>query len=138
MKKIKNYLLVKKYPWLQCKNVWNGKKLGYEFTWYDDIPQGWRKAFGKKMIKELNNILKKANYTHKYQISQIKEKWGYLHWYDCGVPEKISKEYDEWLDKYEELSKHICIVCGKDGEIDYKESWLSPLCVDCRRKMDER
>ena len=45
MKKIRNWLLIKKYPWLQCRNVWNGKKLGYDFTWLDDMPIGWRIAF---------------------------------------------------------------------------------------------
>ena len=43
--KIKNWLLIKKYPWLQQKNAWTGESLGYEFTWLDDMPQGWRKAF---------------------------------------------------------------------------------------------
>lgn len=30
--KIKNWLLVKRYPWLQQKNIWTGESLGYEFT----------------------------------------------------------------------------------------------------------
>ena len=34
-----------------------------------------QKAFGKKMIKELDKILRKANYQNEYQIAQIKEKW---------------------------------------------------------------
>ena len=76
--KIKNWLLVKRYPWLQLKNAWTGESLGYEFTWLDDMPQGWRKAFGKKMIKELDKILRKANYQNEYQIAQIKEKWRWV------------------------------------------------------------
>ena len=54
------------------------ESLGYEFTWLDDMPQGWRKAFGKKMIKELDKILRKANYQNEYQIAQIKEKWRWV------------------------------------------------------------
>lgn len=46
-----------------------------EFTWFDDLPKGWRKAFGLQMVKELDQILRKANYQDKYQITQIKEKW---------------------------------------------------------------
>lgn len=76
--KIKNWLLVKRYPWLQLRNVWTNEKLDSEFTWLDDMPQGWRKAFGKKMIKELDKILKKANYQNEYQIVQIKEKWRWI------------------------------------------------------------
>ena len=76
--KIKNWLLVKRYPWLQQKNTWTGESLGYEFTWLDDMPQGWRKTFGKKMVKELDKILRKANYQNEYQIAQIKEKWRWV------------------------------------------------------------
>lgn len=76
--KIKNWLLVKRYPWLQQKNAWIGESSEYKFTWLDCMPQGWRKAFGKKMIKELDKILRKANYQNEYQIVQIKEKWRWI------------------------------------------------------------
>lgn len=73
MRKIKNWLLIKKYPWLQCRNVWNDKKLGYDFTWLDDMPQGWRKAFGMNIVKEIDEAL--GNYRNEYKITQIKEKY---------------------------------------------------------------
>ncbi len=74
-KRICNQKLIKKYPWLQIKNVWTGRSMNSEFTWLDDLPEGWRKAFGLQMVKELDQILRKANYQNKYQITQIKEKW---------------------------------------------------------------
>lgn len=131
-----NKELIEKYPWLQIRNVWTRELVepeNYEFTWLDDLPDGWRKAFGLKMAKELDKILRKANYQNQYQITQIKEKYGVLCWYDNGVPAGASKEYDKWLAKYEELSKHTCLVCGKPGEIDYTQYWLIPLC-DRHRK----
>jgi len=70
-----NIELIKKYPWLQIRNVWTNKKLDSEFTWLDDLPEGWRKAFGLQMVEELDQILRKANYQDKYKITQIKEKW---------------------------------------------------------------
>lgn len=70
-----NIELIKKYPWLQIRNVWTNEKLDNEFTWLDDLPDGWRKAFGLQMIEELDQILRKANYQDKYKITQIKEKW---------------------------------------------------------------
>lgn len=70
-----NEELIEKYPWLQIRNVWTDEKLDNEFTWFDDLPKGWRKAFGLQMVKELDQILRKANYQDKYQITQIKEKW---------------------------------------------------------------
>ena len=70
-----NIELIKKYPWLQIRNVWTNEKLDDEFTWLDDLPGGWRKAFGLQMVEELDQILRKANYQDKYKIAQIKEKW---------------------------------------------------------------
>lgn len=133
-----NKELIKKYPWLQIRNIWTGELLDseyYEFTWLDDLPDGWRKVFGLQMVEELDQLLKKANYQDKYRISQIKEKYGELRWYDNGVPMEISKEYNKLLYKYEELSRHTCIVCGEPGEIDYKKYWMMPLCNKCKREV---
>ena len=70
-----NIALIEKYPWLQLKNVWTNEIVDDELTWFDDLPEGWRKAFGLQMIEELDKILKKANYQNKYQIAQVPEKW---------------------------------------------------------------
>lgn len=70
-----NKELIEKYSWLQIRNVWTNEKLDDEFTWLDDLPEGWRKAFGLQMVEELDKILRKANYQEKYKITQIKEKW---------------------------------------------------------------
>lgn len=130
-----NEALVNQYPWLQIRNVWTNKKVddNFEFTWLDDLPEGWRKKFGMKMVKELDKILKKANYQDKYQIVQIKEKWGFLHWYDNGVPNSIYNKYDKWLKKYENLSKRTCIICGKPGKLT-NNGWIMPLCFYCKKK----
>ena len=75
---MKNKELIEKYPWLQIRNVWTGELVepeDYEFTWLDDLPNGWRKAFGLQMVKELDKILRKANFQNDYQIVQIKDKW---------------------------------------------------------------
>lgn len=126
-----NKELVEKYPWLQIRNVWTNKPIDdIQFTWLDDLPEGWKIAFGLNMIEELNEILKKANYENQYHIVQIKEKWGFLHWYDNGVPNNIYKEYNEWLSKYEELSKKTCIFCGNPGNI-IDNGWILPLCKKC-------
>lgn len=75
MKYKDNEELIKNYPWLQLRNVWSGEKLDAEFTWLDDLPEGWRNGFGLQMVEELDKILRKANYAEKYKIIQIKEKW---------------------------------------------------------------
>lgn len=70
-----NKELVKKYPWLQLRNIWTNEITDDELNWLDDLPEGWKKAFGLQMIEELDQVLKKANYQEKYQVAQIKEKW---------------------------------------------------------------
>lgn len=132
-----NKELIEKYPWLQVRNIRTGELLkleDYNFTWLDDLPEGWRKAFGLQMVEELDKILRKANYQNEYRITQIKEKYGALCWYDNYTPFKLSKEYLRWLFKYEELSKHTCLICGELGEIDYTQSWLVPLCEKHRKE----
>ena len=75
--RIENKRLIKKYSFLKPYHVWSGRPLRpyhYEFTWADDMPRGWRKAFGDMMFEEIDKILKKTN--SKIYIEQIKEKFG--------------------------------------------------------------
>lgn len=131
-----NKALLEKYPWLTPYNVWTGKldeNYNYESTWADDIPDGWRLAFGDQMIEELDQLLRKYNFRDKYGIVQIKEKFGGLRWYDDdGFPEEGYEEYRDWLCKYEDLSFRTCIDCGKPA-IGYTKGWIVPLCKDCMK-----
>lgn len=130
--KIHNFFFCLKYPFWKSHNVWTGKFLGYEFTWYDDIPQGWRIAFGKQLsddIKAAYKKDKKANPKLKWadalMWTQIKEKWGRL----CLYATATSNIYAV-LEHYEELSEKYCIACGAPAE--YQTSgWIIPLCERC-------
>ena len=129
--------LLEKYPWLTPYNVWTGEPLedyDYEYTLADDIPRGWRIAFGDQMIEELDQLLKKYNLEKEYRITQIKEKYGALRWYDNGFPEEGWEEYMDWLCKYEDLSFRTCIRCGKPA-IGLTKGWIMPLCKDCMKDM---
>jgi hypothetical protein len=124
-----------KYKWLKLRQVYKGRDYilddnGNYISWAEDIPKGWGKAFGEQMIDELNEILEKYDFVDKYTIVQIKEKFGSLRWYDNGIPEKASKEYYKWLNKYEDLSKKTCIKCGKPAT-HMTEGWIIPLCDRC-------
>lgn len=137
--KLTNKILIKKYPWLRLRNVWSDKFIeGIDFTWLDDVPCGWKKTFGLRMIKELDKLLRKANYQDKYRITEIKEKYGSLHWYDNGVPVTIRKEYDKWHENYENLSENTCIKCGKPAKIINYHGWYQPLCKKCQKKLDKK
>ena len=130
-KRLKNFFFCLKYPFWKARNVWTGKSCGYSFTEYDAIPEGWRKAFGKQLSKELKKVLKETHYLKKFRFSEIKEKWGELCLYCFDAPEEVF----EVLDKYERMSKHYCIHCGKPSEFVTK-GWILYICKDCAHKAE--
>lgn len=97
------------------------------YTELDAMPDGWRKAFGIKMCKEIKAELKKYNYLRKYRITQIKEKFGGLRWYDAGAPQSVF----DIISKYGHVSETICIDCGKPATC-ISAGYISPYCDDCK------
>lgn len=126
-----NKILIKKYPFLRIRNEWTGKLDDtYEFTWLDDMPKGWRKCFGLHMCDDILAALQESGMNPEdYQIVQIKEKFASIRWYDNGAPEQVR----DVITKYEYLSEHVCIRCGKIDVPTYG-GWISPYCDDCAKK----
>ena len=93
------------------------------YTELDAMPDGWRKVFGIQMCKDLRKQLWKDGNLFKYRITQIKEKFGILCWYDEGA----SKEVYKIIEKYEKLSLNTCIVCGEPAT-KISAGWISPFC----------
>ena len=125
--KIKNRILVDKFPWLMPVNVWTGKPLedyDYSYTLYDEIPDGWRKCFGKMMIKEMHKASGGEIYTE-----QIKEKYGELRWY-CSANEETQRI----ISKYSFISQHVCIDCGRPDTYITNTGWICPICESCWNK----
>ena len=134
--KEENKKLCERYPFLIPLDGWTGehiKDYDYEWTYLDDIPEGWKKAFGVQMCEELRNILLEADYLDKYRVVQVKEKYGGLRWYDNGVPKSIYNKHRQWEHKYEQLSEKTCIRCGKPGTM-MTNGWISPWCDECYDK----
>lgn len=130
MGRIKNYFLCKKYPFLKMYNAWNGKFMGYKYTWYDDIPEGWQKAFGKQLLEELKSVLIEESASKDFRFTQIKEKWGNLRLYTNGTTDKIQTI----LEKYELLSECYCIKCGKPARY-VSIGWVEYYCEDCKNEL---
>lgn len=136
--KLKNKKLCKRYPFLAVCDWWTGEPIkGYSFTYLDDMPKGWRKAFGKHMCEEIRTVLIKGNYLYEYRVVQIKEKYGALRWYDGGAPTSIYYELQDIIDKYEELSARTCICCGRPAT-KISLGWISPFCDKCAEKLSDR
>ena len=131
--KIKNFFFCLKYPFWRAKNVWTGEPCDYSFTWYGDIPEGWRIAFGKQLSKDIKKAGKATRkIAGKYikwkdmlSFQQIKEKWGELCLYASA-----SNEIQKVLDRYELISSGYCVCCGKPAR--YRTSgWVSYQCEKC-------
>lgn len=131
-----NKAMKRLYPWLIMRNVWNDEVIDSDDDTIelDLMPKGWRYAFGDEMCEEIDKVLKKANYQNDYRILEIKEKYGSLRWYTNSIPEKIFKEHDKIIQKYEKLSEHTCIICGENGKMT-NHGWLMPLCKDCEDEL---
>lgn len=128
--KEENQRLVERYPFLLPHNRWTDKipdDYDYSYTELDAMPEGWRIAFGEEMCEEIRNELIANNYLEKYRITQIKEKYGSLRWYDFGCTEKMLREI---IPKYEERSARTCMMCGKPAT-RITLGWISPYCDDC-------
>jgi hypothetical protein len=123
------YCLYKILSWID-KEILDRILILPDHTELDAMPDGWRKVFGLDICKEIKAELKKhKGALKKYRITQIKEKFGGLEWYDNGCTEKIFREIKP---KYRALSRTICIDCGKPAEYISK-GWVSPYCSDCAK-----
>ena len=99
------------------------------YTELDALDSGWRKAFGIYICKDLKKALLAdggRKRLRQYRIDQIKEKYGRLCWYDHGGNEEV----DKIITKYEYISWHTCIECGKPADYITK-GWIEPYCKDC-------
>mgnify|MGYP001260663766 CR=1 FL=1 len=87
-----NQKLIERFPFLMPRNRWAGEvpeDYDYSYTELDSMPDGWRKAFGEQMCEDVREELVRAEYLDQYRISQIKEKYGTLCWYDFGCTERM-------------------------------------------------
>ena len=129
LRKIHNFFFCLRYPFYKSRNVWTDKFTGYEFTWYDCIPDGWRKAFGEQLSKELKTALKKDGLLKSFRFMDIKEKWGELCLYNNGV----GKYSDKVITKYEKIARGYCYFCGQPARV-VTESYILYLCEECAKK----
>lgn len=132
-----NFALIKKYPFLLPKNRWDGglnvdAPFNFTYNELDGMPDGWLFNFGEALVKELSMLLtnQNENAPYKYTITDVKEKYGTLRWYDSGATKEMYKAINE----YEIKSASVCLICGQDGEINENTYWLEPLCP--RHKKD--
>lgn len=131
-----NKELIKKYPWLLPKNIWTDEIVeNYDYSWteLDEVPDGWRIAFGDLLCEDIQAELEKYDFVNKYRIVQIKEKYGGLRWYDDGTP--INSKIGSIINDYSHISEYICIYCG-ELDVPSTDGWITPVCKECIKKMN--
>lgn len=113
---IRNKELIEKYPWLCPERKDDGsiaKHYDYSYTELDFLPKGWHNMV-LEMCENLKPMLEKHGLFDTYALSEVKEKWGALCWYDyildfhCDIPWDVRALTYDYFDK----SKETCIVCG--------------------------
>lgn len=121
----------KQYPWLRLRDLYSGE-IDTEHDAMDDMPEGWKKAFGSMMCEELDAAIKAAGLEDEFIFEQVKEKFGDLRMYYSPH----NREINEIIYKYETLSNNICIHCGKpDVPMINVMGWIRPSCRECYNKL---
>ena len=130
-----NYELCMKYPILVPHNDWTGEVFDdymYEYTELDAIPIGWKIAFGEQWAAEIQEAINHIPEEERGRIYilQLKEKFGRFMQYLSSYTDEL----DRVIVKYEKLSEHTCIQCGKPAT-KMSRGWVSPYCDECAAKL---
>ena len=124
---IRNFFVFLIYPFLKTKD-YSGHTIWW-ISYYDDIPQGWRKAFGQRLLRDLRKALIKDRCLYTARFAQIKSKYGELCLYMDGCGENA----EQIISYYEALSIGYCEICGKPARYCTK-GWITYLCENCFNK----
>lgn len=127
-----NSQLVTLFPFMLPQSIWETEIYDGTWTYFDDIPIGWRKAFGWEMACELRDAAE-ADKLEDFYVIQIKEKFGELRFYTSETSEKV----EAIIRKYEDLSRKTCVECGKPAKF-ISTGWICPWCEDCIKKVHDQ
>lgn len=106
------------------------KDWDYGYTNLDEMPEGWRIAFGDIFVEEVADKARELGILEELTSAQVKEKFGELRWYFDGyIP-----EIEDINRKYSALSIGICVCCGKP-DVRSTRGWVEPICYECWAKV---
>lgn len=129
--KERNKELCERFPFLIPYSIWTGEIIDgyeYEYTILDEMPGGWRTAFGEQMCQEVLDAISINDWKEYYHVVSIKEKYGELVWHGNFT----STQLMDVLEKYTKLSRHTCITCGKPAT-KISLGWIAPYCDRCAK-----
>lgn len=129
--RLRNKKFLKRYPFAVPVD-WGGNPIPkrvhkFEWTAWDDIPRGWRKAFGKELAEEIRkSLIEDGIPLAALYFQQIKEKYGELRMYSNLLTRKV----DRIISDYGYISRNCCIRCGKP-DVGTTRGWIYPVCEKC-------
>ena len=131
-----NKKLCQEYPFLKPK--WAEDDFDYTWTELDNIPKGWRIAFGDLFCRDLKKALELEfpdGIPNDFYFIDIKEKWGALR---LCMPYE-SGHIKEFMHKYEYISQYVCIECGVPYPFAHMtyHGWVQPMCEKCFLKQNK-
>ena len=103
------------YPFAIPRNL-KGELIENSF-WTEMIPEGWMLMF-LQMCEEIKN----EPTPKDFYFTDVKEKWNELR---CYTNDSIYS-IDKIIEKYEKLSKFVCMKCGRRRE---PNSYLCEKCI---------
>ena len=99
------------------------------WPWMEDwsVPKGWR-GIMVELCNQIDFLLRWKG--EKIKVNDIKEKWGYLHFYYSVDDSELDSFIRQIVNKAEKWSERTCIECGKPAKY-ITLSWIRPYCEKC-------
>lgn len=132
-----NKALCERYPFLIPRNIFSDEIVGdwgYEWTELDSMAPGWRKSFGIQFMEDLRDDLLRTGYLDEFRITQIKEKYGELRFYVSSA----HRSTHDIIDRYESLSRRVCMLCGNPAELKWVNGWADTICDECLERISQQ
>ena len=130
IRKIRNRILAKRYPWLIPYDGWEEnprRKYDYSYLMWEPGDGGWAKAFFYMMMEDIRKAAKRNRIIKDLHVAEQKEKWGQLVFDLYDYNNDISKI----VNAYTTASGNICTSCGEPDVGYYKKGWILPVCKKC-------
>ena len=108
------------YKFRYPENIWYGNGLKRKSA-LSSVGKGWSRLINNLYDAKPKNV----------QVTQVKEKWGFLHFYVSSAPEW----YFDLINYYERESETICEQCGRPGKLRDDRHWILTLCDECNEKV---
>lgn len=65
-----------------------------------------------------------------YRVEEVRAQLDQLIWHGTGLSEAKNKEIEAIIEKYVEMARKSCVICGKEAA---GKTWGVPMCDACQK-----